>query len=144
MKVLIVTRIRNNDMMGVTSHLFLESIICWGLGNGDFQKEDQEKSSAPIELRERCNCEAKEDITAHFGLILPYLKGVSHLQMSSNLSHSHRHTNSTTNSTQTPRTNTKQSRWAPFCVELKAFAKPVPLGCGGVHKRRLGLPEWLV
>ena len=27
-----------------------------------------------------------------------------------------------------------QSRWAPFCVELKASAKPVPLGRGGVHQ----------
>lgn len=47
---------------------------CCGLGNGDFQKEDQEKSSTPIELRERRNCEPQEDITAHFCLILPSLK----------------------------------------------------------------------
>lgn len=35
-------------------------------------------------------------------------------------------------------TNTKQmssqSRWAPFCVESKASAKPVALGRGGVHQ----------
>lgn len=32
------------------------------LGNGDFQKGDQEKSSSLLELKERCTCEAKKDI----------------------------------------------------------------------------------
>lgn len=61
-------------MMGRRRLSLSRASNCCGLGNGDFQKEDREKSSAPIELRERCNCEAKEDITAHFCLILPLLK----------------------------------------------------------------------
>lgn len=51
--------------------------------------------------------------------------------------HAHFHTKYTSGAQMTC-TNTKQmssqSRWAPFCVELKASAKPVPLGRGGVHQ----------
>lgn len=148
MKALIVAQIWNNEVTVATVHCLL-LLRAGGLGNSDFQKRDQEKRSSPLELKEGCNCEAKEDIKR----LIPVsfcldLKREFHICRCLLIFYAHtwmgQRTNGATNSTQTQHTNTKQSRWALFCVELKAFAKPVPLSRGGVHKRRFGLPEWLV
>lgn len=131
---------------------------------------DRQRSSWPSELREYHNCEPKKEITTqpHFGIVVSlYEKGVSHtcthryVQSCTNThiwmrTQAHRrllifHTHTRTHmrgyahrihkEAQMQCTKTKQSRWAPFCVELKAFAKPVPLGRGGVHQPAQA-PAW--
>ena len=74
---------------------------------------------------------AHTDISSHAQTLV-------HTRTSLNLSDTHTRACKIHKQTQMQCTNTKQmssqSRWAPLCVELKASAKPVPLGRGGVHQ----------
>lgn len=126
-------------------------------------KGQRQKSSRSSELCEYHNCEQKKRKKAqpHFRIIVSLYKKkglhthiFSHAQtLTYGCVHTRRlfliflpHTRAWSctlvhkihKQAQMQYTNTKQmssqSRWAPFCVELKASAKPVPLGRGGVHQ----------